>query len=78
VLFEAAKGSLDQAAPNFQRLAEATILRVPPELYLEQAAAAPPPAVAPEEEAGLDRELAELRQQLEEVGRGARGEGAGV
>jgi hypothetical protein len=36
VLFEAAKGSLDQAAPNFQRLAEATILRVPPELYLEQ------------------------------------------
>lgn len=36
VLYEFAKGSLDQAGTNFQRLAEATILRVPPELYLEQ------------------------------------------
>ncbi len=35
-LYDCAAGSLDQAGTNFQRLAEATILRVPPELYLEQ------------------------------------------
>jgi hypothetical protein len=36
VLYECASGSLNQAATNFERLAQATILRVPPELYLEQ------------------------------------------
>ena len=36
VLYDCAAGSLNQAATNFERLALATILRVPPELYLEQ------------------------------------------
>lgn len=69
-LYECASGSLDQAATNFQRLAEATMLRVPMELYLEQAASVPLAAVAPEEEEALDNELRELRRQMEETKQG--------
>ncbi|GBG00297.1 hypothetical protein Rsub_13049 [Raphidocelis subcapitata] len=70
-LYEFASGSLDAAGTNFQRLAEAAILRVPPELYLEQEAAAPPPApVTAEEEAALDADLDALRRQVEEAKQG--------
>ncbi|KAI8474554.1 MAG: hypothetical protein J3K34DRAFT_124788 [Monoraphidium minutum] len=70
VLYDCVLGSLSQAAVNFERLSLATILRVPPELYLEQAAAAPAAEVSAEEEAALDGELEELRRQIEEAKQG--------
>ncbi|KIZ03817.1 hypothetical protein MNEG_4140 [Monoraphidium neglectum] len=73
VLYECASGSLNQAATNFERLAQATILRVPPELYLEQEAAAPLVEVSPEEEAQLDAELADMRRQIGEAKQDCRG-----
>eukprot|EP00879_Flechtneria_rotunda_P023494 GHRR01024853.1.p1 GENE.GHRR01024853.1~~GHRR01024853.1.p1 ORF type:complete len:252 (+),score=131.39 GHRR01024853.1:448-1203(+) len=58
--------SLNVAAANFERYEQLTSLAVPPELFIEQ----PMPAatslepIDPKQEAHLDQELAELREQV--------------
>eukprot|EP00879_Flechtneria_rotunda_P029378 GHRR01031780.1.p1 GENE.GHRR01031780.1~~GHRR01031780.1.p1 ORF type:complete len:152 (+),score=40.68 GHRR01031780.1:445-900(+) len=61
--------SLNVAAANFERYEQLTSLAVPPELFIEQ----PMPAatslepIDPKQEAHLDQELAELREQVLQV-----------
>lgn len=59
--------SMNRAADNFERYEAATNLNVPPELYVQQPIPSVPDPVDPEQEAQLDGELAELRQQVQQV-----------